>query len=206
MHHDTFPVPRRATTRAVLIAVLATLVIGWIGGCAQPTADRASGSDSLASGNAVAGHPKSAAANGSQEPQPVTSAQIAEHVRGNGAAATLVNVWATWCGPCREEFPDLVRFQRDFRDRNVEVMYVSADFDDQVAEIRKFLSGQGMTGPSYLKAEADMAFIDGLDPRWSGALPATFVFDGTGKLVRYWEGRADYDRFASAITEAMGGR
>jgi thiol-disulfide isomerase/thioredoxin len=133
----------------------------------------------------------------------VTSAQIVEHVRGNGASATLVNVWATWCGPCREEFPDLVRFQREFRDRGVEVMYVSADFDDQVAEIRKFLSDQGVAEPGYLKDEADMAFIDGLDPRWSGALPATFVYDRTGKLVRYWEGRADYDRFVAAAEAAM---
>ena len=135
----------------------------------------------------------------------MTSAQIVSHVRDRGAPATIVNVWATWCGPCREEFPDLVKFQRDWRERGVEVMYVSADFDDQLEAVEKFLDSHGVDGPTYLKNETDMKFIDGLDRRWSGALPATFVYDRTGKLVRYWEGRADYARFVAAAEAAVQG-
>ena len=138
-------------------------------------------------------------------PRPITSADIVAHIRETGSAATLVNVWATWCQPCREEFPDLVRFQREWRERGVEVMYVSADFDDQLDQVRKFLASHGVTDPTYLKHETDMKFIDGLDARWTGALPATFVYDRAGKVVRYWEGRADYARFVAAAEAAIQG-
>jgi thiol-disulfide isomerase/thioredoxin len=124
-------------------------------------------------------------------------------IRAPGARATLVNVWATWCVPCREEFPELVRFERTWRNRGVRVLFVSGDFEDQLPQVRAFLSLQGVTAPSWIKTGDDMAFIDGLHPKWSGALPATFVYDSTGTLVRFWEGKADYARFESEIRTAM---
>ena len=66
---------------------------------------------------------------------PTTPNQIAAAVRAPGAKATLVNVWATFCGPCRKEFPELVRLQRTWKPKGLRVMFVSADTDDQKAAV-----------------------------------------------------------------------
>ena len=49
-----------------------------------------------------------------------------------------------------------------------------------------------------------MAFIDALEPRWSGALPASFVYDREGKLVESWQGRVSYDTFEKRILNVLG--
>ena len=93
----------------------------------------------------------------------------------------LVNVWATWCEPCREEMPELLRFYRDNRARGLRLVLVSADDEEQRAEVERVLAAEGFDGPAFIKHGDDMTFIDGLDRRWSGELPSTFVFDGSGK-------------------------
>jgi thiol-disulfide isomerase/thioredoxin len=119
---------------------------------------------------------------------PATAAQVLDGVRSAGAKLTVVNVWATWCLPCREEFPHLVRLQKDLRRRGVAVLFVSGDFASAESQAVDFLVEQGVEGRAYRKAQPDQAFIDGLDPKWSGALPATFVFDAAGRrLVSLYE-------------------
>jgi thiol-disulfide isomerase/thioredoxin len=135
---------------------------------------------------------------------PATAADIVAAAQSPGAQVTLVNVWATWCAPCREEFPDLLRLEQTYRDRGLRLLLVSADFEDQLIEARRFLAAHGVRDTTYFKREQDMAFIDGLDPRWSGALPATLIYDSTGRLTSFWEGRADYAKFETAVLTAFG--
>lgn len=133
---------------------------------------------------------------------PATAAGIRAMARRPGAAATLVNVWATWCEPCRKEFQQLVRVM--VRHPDVRFVLVSTDFADQRREALKFLGPLGVQDSTYFKAEGDQAFIDGLDPRWSGSLPATLVYDAQGRPVAFWEGAADSLRFEAAIAKAVG--
>jgi len=132
---------------------------------------------------------------------PVTARDVLSLARRPGAAATLVNVWASWCVPCRQELPELLRLARDYRGRGLRLALVSADFDSAAA--RACLVGLGVNGANFLKAEDDMPFIATLEPRWSGGLPATFVYDRAGRLVSFWEGRSDYARFEQAVRQAM---
>ena len=60
-----------------------------------------------------------------------------------------------------------------------------------------------MTVPSWIKTGDDMAFINGMAARWSGALPATFIYDSRGALVRFWEGKADYAKFETELRAAL---
>ena len=134
---------------------------------------------------------------------PVTAAGILDHVRRPGARATLVNVWATWCAPCREEFPALLRVARERAGDGLRLMLVSADFDDQAPAVRAFLAERAVSDTTYLKSGDDMSFINTLSPQWSGALPATFVYDEGGRLVAFWEGMADEARFRKAVDQVL---
>lgn len=181
-------------TRSFRLAALAATAL-WLGGCAGGAPEPAAESSA---GGAAAAAPASAG-----RLIPATAADLVAVAKTPGARATLVNVWATWCIPCRQEFPELVKLERDYRDRGLRVVFVSADFSDETDQVKEFLAEHGVTADTYLKTGDDMAFIDGLSPKWSGALPATLVYDAGGDLIRFWEGKADYAQFESAVLEAM---
>jgi thiol-disulfide isomerase/thioredoxin len=130
---------------------------------------------------------------------PATAQTVLEEVRRPGASVTLVNVWATWCVPCREEFPDLLRLRRTYGARGLRLVLVNADFGDARDQALKFLGDQGVDFPTLHKEQDDDTFIEALGGGWSGALPATFVFDGGGKLVDSWEEKATYAELESKI-------
>jgi len=135
---------------------------------------------------------------------PVTAADIQKAVRDSGAKAVLVNMWATWCGPCRKEFPDLVNVAHKYQGQGLKVLLVSADAETDLPAVKKFLAERGVEFPAYLKAEKDQEFIDGMGKQWTGALPATFIFDGTGKLRDFWEGEATFNVFEQKVVEVLG--
>jgi thiol-disulfide isomerase/thioredoxin len=120
-------------------------------------------------------------------------------VRPGGGKATLVNVWASWCEPCREEFPELVRLARTYEEQGLKVVFVSADFTEDLPNARKFLAAQGVGWPTWYKTGSDQAFIDALSPRWTGALPGTFIYDAQGKLRDSWEGKATYAKMEQSV-------
>ena len=135
---------------------------------------------------------------------PVTAADIQKSVRDSGAKAVLVNMWATWCGPCRQEFPGLVNVAHKYQGQGLKVLLVSADTETDLPAVKKFLAERGVEFPAYLKAEKDQEFIDGMGKQWTGALPATFLFDGTGKLRDFWEGEATFNVFEQKVVEILG--
>ncbi len=136
-------------------------------------------------------------------PSPAEAGAILAEVKKTGAAAVLVNVWATWCLPCREEFPDLLHVARELVPKGLRVILVSVDFPEAEPEARKFLTSQGVDFPTFIRAGKDEAFIDDLETGWSGAIPATFVYDANGELVRFWEGKASYPVIKKRVKEAL---
>ncbi|MEP6923548.1 MAG: redoxin family protein [Pyrinomonadaceae bacterium] len=97
----------------------------------------------------------------------------------------LVNFWATWCPPCREEFPDLVKIDKEYRPQGLQFVTVSID---DLAEIERdvpaFLAEMKATMPAYLLKTADEeTAIHAIAPEWRGALPLTVLYDANGKSV-----------------------
>jgi thiol-disulfide isomerase/thioredoxin len=130
--------------------------------------------------------------------------EVLDEVRRPGASAVVVNLWATWCQPCREEFPDLVRLGREYRERGLRVVFVSTDFVAEREQALKFLASQGVGGRSFIKDEgSDMTFIDAIDPRWTGVIPATFLYDGTGRNRWFHEGKTDYATVKTQIEAVL---
>jgi thiol-disulfide isomerase/thioredoxin len=114
----------------------------------------------------------------------------------------LVNIWATWCGPCIEEFPDIVELKEKYND-NLEVVFISADFPEDRERALQFLKDQNVTWETYMKTGKDEPFINAISEDWSGALPFTKIYSKSGQITSYWENKASFETFETAILEAL---
>jgi peroxiredoxin len=101
----------------------------------------------------------------------------------------LINVWATWCGPCTVEFPDLIILARIYAERDFEFISVSADDGERKNKVLAFLKSQQSSGTNYLfTGDSKYELIDAIDPNWQGALPYTLLVEPGGKIVYSHEG------------------
>ncbi len=99
------------------------------------------------------------------------------------ADLTFVNFWATWCAPCLEEFPEIVRFAAEFGSMGVRVAFVSVDSPEDIGDVKAFLGKSPWPGLSFLKSGKDHEFVSGFQSDWNGAVPATLVYDAKIELV-----------------------
>ena len=106
----------------------------------------------------------------------------------SGRKATIVNVWASWCGSCKREIPMLLEVARGMEGEGVGLLLVSADEPKSRPLAVQLLREHGVALPSLLLGEKVDAFAHALDPRWRGAIPATFLLDATGKPRYFWNG------------------
>lgn len=141
----------------------------------------------------------------------IDAAKLAEYLPRAGeppedGRAVLVNFWATWCEPCRDEYPDLVKINDEFFERGLTSFTVSLDDPGEIeTTVPAFLREmKAFRLPAYLLDTPEPAdAINLVDPTWSGALPATFLFDRRGKLVYKHTGRFDPAELRAAIKNAM---
>ena len=117
----------------------------------------------------------------------------------------LVNFWATWCDPCRDEFPDLVKIDAEYRPQAMDFVTISLDdFTDIKTSVPKFLGSMKATMPAYLLNVPDPEpAIDLVDPGWSGSLPATFLFNAKGEVVYKHFGRVAPNELRAAIDKLV---
>jgi thiol-disulfide isomerase/thioredoxin len=134
---------------------------------------------------------------------PADAATVLKAVRAPGANAVVVNLWASWCPPCREEFPDILKVARELKGRGVRLVLVSGDFDAAHEDAIAFLKEHGVDFPSFIKTGGDEAFINGFEPTWSGMLPTTLVYDGAGRLRHRREGVVTYKELRTLVLEVV---
>ena len=129
----------------------------------------------------------------------VDSQQLLKIIRDSKSELTLLNFWATWCKPCLDEFPDIVTLSREYKSDDLSVIFVSADFENNLPAVRQFINKQQLTYVTYYKSESDNIFINALNPEWSGALPATFIYDATGRLLDFWVGKRTLEELKKVV-------
>lgn len=132
---------------------------------------------------------------------PLNEAAVQKLISANKGKALVVNFWATWCGPCRKEMPELIALEKKLAPKGVKLLLISADESSDEAKAGQFLGSVKAPQPWYIKNAADDdKFINGIDPKWSGALPATFIYDRSGKRVKSFFGEVAMKDLEAAVS------
>lgn len=152
--------------------------------------------------------------------EPIDAAGVAALRRGGTGNVRLFNVWATWCGPCLTEFPELVATSRRFDMRNFEFINISLDEWKDAAKVKGFLerNGAGLSARLQKSVRAEgrksnsYVFTGGtmedlmrvLDPGWSGGIPHTVFVDSAGRLLWRHNGAVDGETLRAQVLQHLG--
>ena len=124
-----------------------------------------------------------------------------------GAKGTLVVFTCNACPWAKKWESRVAQIGNEAEKKGIGVIAINSNDPgknpEDVPNARSFLAEQGVSWPTYLKTGDDMQFIDTLDPRWSGALPGSFLYDSSGRLVRFWEGKASRDSLVARILPVL---
>ena len=122
----------------------------------------------------------------------IDTSAIRELVKNKSEKLRLINVWASWCGPCVQEFPDLIMIDRIYRSRQFEFVSISADKLLRKESVLKFLKKNEASNKNYIfNSDNNSALVDAIDPAWQGALPYSLLVEPGGKIIYRVQGTLD---------------
>jgi thiol-disulfide isomerase/thioredoxin len=118
----------------------------------------------------------------------------------NRGKPLLVTFWATWCEPCRDEYPMLNELAKQYAPQGLKVVGVSMDQDGDLILMRRFLARYKPVFPNYRKKKGDEnAFTQAVMNGWNGALPASFFYAKDGTQVGHQVGEGSRETYDAAI-------
>lgn len=134
----------------------------------------------------------------------VDDARLRQLLRPKSGKPLLVNFWATWCDPCREEFPELVKIDNDYRGK---IDFITVSLDD-VADIGgpvvKFLTGMKAEMPAYLLVSQDEStIISAIARDWTGGLPFTILYNEKGSVAYFRQGKIKPDLLRAELNKLV---
>jgi thiol-disulfide isomerase/thioredoxin len=112
----------------------------------------------------------------------------------------LVTFWATWCEPCRDEYPMLNELAKQYAPQGLNVVGVDLDQDGDLILMRRFLARYKPIFPNYRKKKGEEnAFTEGVMPGWNGTLPASVLYAKDGTPIEHFVGSRDRETYDAAI-------
>ncbi|HSI88487.1 MAG TPA: TlpA disulfide reductase family protein [Pyrinomonadaceae bacterium] len=116
----------------------------------------------------------------------------------------LINFWATWCVPCREEFPDLVKLDAEYKGR-IDFITITLDFEEELETgVPKFLAEMKASMPTYLLVTPDeTAAIAAVSKDWAGGLPFTVLYAPDGSIAYLRQGLIRLEKVREEIDKIL---
>ena len=118
----------------------------------------------------------------------------------------VVNFWATWCEPCRDEYPMIVELAKEFKPQGVSVIGVDMDDESDMNLVRRFIARTQPQFPNYRqKPGIDLdAFYEGVNPEWKGTMPQTIFYGRDGQILGFFLGTRPQAVFEQAFRATLG--
>jgi thiol-disulfide isomerase/thioredoxin len=142
---------------------------------------------------------------------PIDAAGLKRQIAARKGKVVVVNFWATWCGPCKEEFPDLVKLQNAHKAKGMDLVTVSFDDTADVpTKVTPFLRQNRLATGTFINktgTSLDDSYLKSLEPKLppdeAFSLPRTYVFDRKGTLVKTLVGGQSYADFQKAVAPLL---
>jgi peroxiredoxin len=135
----------------------------------------------------------------------IDDAGAAKLARNDTKQLLLVNLWATWCGPCVAELDEFVTMNRMYRGRNFRMVTISLDDPDKEADALKALKEHHVAATNYLLHSKDRdKFAEALDKEWPGPVPYTLLIAPGGKVLYRKSGAIEPLEVRRAIVGYLG--
>jgi thiol-disulfide isomerase/thioredoxin len=179
---------------AAAAAIWLCLLLPASGSRAQSQAGHAAGSSSTQSAKVV------------KDPEVVDLDGFRKILADHHGSPLLVTIWATWCEPCRDEYPMINDLARQFAPQHLAVVGVSFDDDAEINLVRHFLTRNNPIFVNYRKKMGHVdAFDHGVDPTWPGELPVNFFYAADGRLLFRLDGAQPRQVYEQAIRATIAG-
>jgi len=136
---------------------------------------------------------------------PIDEAAAAKLVKNDGKGLLVVNLWATWCGPCVAELPELVEIHRMYRGRGLKLVTVSLDEPEKRDSALEMLTKGHVAATNFIrKAGGADKFAEAIDKEWPGPVPHTLIIAPGGKVIYRKNGAIDPLEVKRAIVDQIG--
>jgi thiol-disulfide isomerase/thioredoxin len=174
-------------------------LFGWL--ALLPAPARGSGAAQLSSGA------KPQAVKPVKDPEVVDLEGYQKLIASEHGSALLVTFWATWCEPCRDEYPLINELARQYAPQGLVVLGLSYDDDAEINVVRHFLARNQPVFPNFRKKMGHVDEFDrGVDPRWPGQLPVNFFYSADGRLLYRLDGAQPRSAYETAIRGVLATR
>jgi thiol-disulfide isomerase/thioredoxin len=144
-----------------------------------------------------------------RDPQIIDAQGYEKLVQQHRGKPLLINFWATWCEPCRDEYPMLNELAKEYAPKGLRVLGVNSDQDGDLILMRRFMTRYKPVFPNYRKKpgkpEEEAEFNHAVLSDWRGELPATFIYDKDGTLIGHFFGARDRKTYEAAIRQLLAG-
>ena len=155
----------------------------------------------LTLGVSLAGAPQSSVP---RDPRVIDAQGYVKIVQEHRGKPLLMTFWATWCEPCRDEYPMLNELAKQYGPKGLQVVGINFNDDGDLILMRRFIARYKPVFPNYRKKHGDEAgFTQAVWPDWNGALPVSFLYDKDGKQVGRVLGASNRETYEAAIRQLL---
>lgn len=120
-----------------------------------------------------------------------------------GSKLTLINLWASWCEPCKAEFPALLKMREKYESKGFRLVLISVDLGSALKDAESFLKSHSVGFKTFWANGTVDQLAPQLSVQWQGAVPSSFMFDSKGQLVDFWEGEVKPDALDSKLSRFL---
>jgi len=137
--------------------------------------------------------------------QEVTAKDLLQIIKEQNSRLVLVNFWASWCEPCKIEFPHILKVREKYMNQGLRVVFVSIDDEGDRLAAETFLRAQNVDFTTFYKGKTPLKFVTEIYPNWTGAVPTTLLMGSDQKIMDAWEGDTSLEEFEARVQRQLKG-